>query len=57
MLCNDILCMHKCYRTSMFSVLFQFKELKSENMKISNLKSKLLAKMGVFNIIFFKRAR
>jgi len=34
-LCNDILLMHKTYRPSMFSVLLQFKDLISENIKIS----------------------
>jgi len=44
--------MHKTYRPSLLSVSLQLTDLISENMKISNLKSKLLAKMGVFNIIF-----
>ena len=45
--------MHKTYRPSIFSGLLQLKDLISENMKISKMKSKLLAKEGVFNIIFF----
>ena len=47
--------MHKTYRPSMFSVLFQLKVLISQEYENIQIKSKLLAKVGVFNIIFRKK--
>jgi len=46
--------MHKTYRPRTFTVLLQLKDLISENMKISKIKSKFLTYVGVFNIIFRK---
>jgi len=39
---NDTLFMHKTYRPSIFSVLLQFKDLISENMKISNFQTNMV---------------
>ena len=52
--CNGTLLMYTTYRPSTFSVVLQLKDFISENMKISKIKSKLLAKVGVFNITFRK---
>ena len=46
LLWNAILFMHTTYRHSMFSVLLQFKDLISENMKISN-KVKIVGKGNI----------
>jgi len=55
LLCNDILLMYKTNIPSIFSVLLQLKDLIRENSYENiQINSKVLSKVGVFNIIFRK---